>query len=554
MSDIFISYSRRDIDFVRHLFDQLQERDHESWVDWQDILPTADWLAEIYQGIEAADSFLFVISPDSVVSEFCTLEIEHAVKHNKRLIPVVWEDVEDSQVHASMVARNWIFLRQEDDFEAGLELLIGALDTDLVYIREHTRLLTRAIEWHDNDKRRSDVLRGPDLTAAEGWLAISHSMEPRSTDLHGDYIAFSRATVNRLQRLIYSAITVAFAIVLGLAFFAFQQRNQAVDAKNVAEARRQEAELAKAEEEKQRKFAEEQKQQAVTAKEEKERQRQLAEEAADIAEARRQEADIQRQLAEKTTRISKSQALAAFALMEVDKDTELSILLSTESAKTTYQADGIVLPLSKTVLRQSILGSRIRLTLRGHGDGVVFSVAWSPDGQRIVTGSDDMTAKVWDAETGQELLTLQGHAHVIKSLACSPDGQRFVTGSADQTAKVWDAQTGQVLFTLADHDGAVISVAWSPDGKQILTGSWDQTAKVWDAETGWELSTLQGREGSVQSAVWSPNGKRIATAGRDGIVQIHTTDINELLQIAESRVTRQLTSEEKETYGVLDLN
>ena len=145
MSDIFISYSRRDIDFVRRLFDQLQERDHESWVDWQDILPTADWLAEIYQGIEAADSFLFVISPDSVVSEFCTLEIEHAVKHNKRLIPVVWEDAEDSQVHTSMMARNWIFLRQEDDFEAGLELLIGALDTDLVYIKEHTRLLTRAI-------------------------------------------------------------------------------------------------------------------------------------------------------------------------------------------------------------------------------------------------------------------------------------------------------------------------------------------------------------------------------------------------------------------------
>ena len=71
---------------------------------------------------------------------------------------------------------------------------------------------------------------------------------------------------------------------------------------------------------------------------------------------------------------------------------------------------------------------------------------------------------------------------------------------------------------------------------------------------GRELSTLKGSEVSVMSAVWSPNGKRIATAGRDGIVQIHTTDINELLQIAESRVTRQLTSEEKETYGVLDLN
>ena len=73
---------------------------------------------------------------------------------------------------------------------------------------------------------RSDVLRGPDLTGAEGWLAISHSMEPRATDLHSDYIAFSRVTVNRLQRLIYSAITVVFAIFLGLAFFAFYQRNQ----------------------------------------------------------------------------------------------------------------------------------------------------------------------------------------------------------------------------------------------------------------------------------------------------------------------------------------
>jgi len=529
MADVFISYSRKDIQFAQRIHQELEARDREPWVDWQDIPPTSEWLDEVYAGIQEADTFLFIISPDSVVSEICTLEIEHAIQHNKRLVPVVWHDVEDDQVHSAMSARNWIFLRQEDDFEAGLELLIGALDTDLVYIREHTRLLTRAIEWHDNDKRRSDVLRGPDLTAAEGWLAISHSMEPRSTDLHGDYIAFSRATVNRLQRLIYSAITVAFAIVLGLAFFAFQQRNQAVDAKNVAEARRQEAELAKAEEEKQRKFAEEQKQQAVTAKEEKERQRQLAEEAADIAEARRQEADIQRQLAEKTTRISKSQALAAFALMEVDKDTELSILLSTESAKTTYQADGIVLPLSKTVLRQSILRSRIRLTLRGHGDGSVFSVAWSPDGQSILTGSDDMTAKVWDAQTGQELLTLQGHAHVINTLAWSPDGQRIVTGSADEIAKVWDAETGQVLSTLTGHDDYVNSVACSPDGQSILTGSDDMTAKVWDAQTGQELLTLQGHDGSVFSVAWSPDGQRIVTGSRDQTAKVWDTEIGQEL-------------------------
>ena len=118
MSDVFISYSRRDIDFVRHLFGQLQAHDCEPWADWQDIPPTADWLAEIYRGIEAANTFLFVVSPDSVASEICTLEIEHAVKHNKRLVPAVWQEVEN--VHSSMSTHNWIFLRIEDDFEATL--------------------------------------------------------------------------------------------------------------------------------------------------------------------------------------------------------------------------------------------------------------------------------------------------------------------------------------------------------------------------------------------------------------------------------------------------
>jgi len=100
MSDVFISYSRRDIDFVRHLFNQLTARDREAWADWQDIPLTADWLAEIYHGIEAADSFLFIISPDSVVSEIRTLEIEHAIQHNKWLVPVVLHDVVDDRVHS----------------------------------------------------------------------------------------------------------------------------------------------------------------------------------------------------------------------------------------------------------------------------------------------------------------------------------------------------------------------------------------------------------------------------------------------------------------------
>ena len=196
MSDVFISYSRRDIDFVRHLFDQLTARDREAWADWQDIPPTADWLAEIYSGIEAANTFLFVISPDSVASEICTLEIEHAVKHNKRLVPVVWKEVEASQVPPTMTAHNWVFLRQEDDFEANFELLIQALDTDLEHVREHTRLLTRAIEWDQGGRSKGLALSRQELTMAEGWLTQGVSKEPRPAELHSEYIAFSRAAVN----------------------------------------------------------------------------------------------------------------------------------------------------------------------------------------------------------------------------------------------------------------------------------------------------------------------------------------------------------------------
>ena len=89
-------------------------------------------------------------------------------------------------------------------------------------------------------------------------------------------------------------------------------------------------------------------------------------------------------------------------------------------------------------------------------------------------------------------------------------------------------------------------------GQRIVTASFEGTAKVWDAETGKELFTLTSHEGRVFSAVYSAVGKRIATAGDDGICRIYTTDMDELLQIAESRLTRQLTAEEKEKYGVLD--
>ena len=94
------------------------------------------------------------------------LEIEYAVEHNKRLIPVVWKNVENNQVHSAMMVHNWVFLRPKDDFEANFELLIQALDTDLEHVREHTRLLTRAVQWEQDQRSKELALSRQELIIA----------------------------------------------------------------------------------------------------------------------------------------------------------------------------------------------------------------------------------------------------------------------------------------------------------------------------------------------------------------------------------------------------
>jgi multicomponent Na+:H+ antiporter subunit D len=126
-------------------------------------------------------------------------------------------------------------------------------------------------------------------------------------------------------------------------------------------------------------------------------------------------------------------------------------------------------------------------------------VSFSPDGKRIVSGSGDKTLKVWDAETGQLALTLDGHSDdghsddghsddghsdIVTSVSFSPDGKQIVSGSGDDALKVWDAETGQLALTLDGHSDIVTSVSFSPDGKRIVSGSEDKTLKVWDLKTG----------------------------------------------------------------------
>lgn len=157
------------------------------------------------------------------------------------------------------------------------------------------------------------------------------------------------------------------------------------------------------------------------------------------------------------------------------------------------------------------LGTALRAFLPGH-EGQVYSLAISSDGRRIVSSSGDGTVRVWDAETGAELLCLHGHDELVHSAVISSDGRRIVSGAWDQTIRVWDAESGDEVDCLRGHQGGVTSVAISTDGRKIVSGSFDSTVRVWDAENGEELLCLRGHEDMVRGVGISSDGRRIVSA------------------------------------------
>src|SRR5580693_9211447 len=225
MAQVFMSYSRKDKDFVRQLNGALVGQKREAWVDWKDIPLTVEWQQEILTNIETAENFVFVISPDSATSPNCRKEIDHAIANNKRMFPIVRRSVPDDAIPEALRKFQWIDFSDDNAFEARCATLIAALDTDLAWVNEHTRLLTRAKEWEREGKDKSFLLHGKDLREAEWWVAKSSEKDPKPTSLQSQHILASRQSATKLQRIVIAAVTAALLVAVGLAVYAFIQKN-----------------------------------------------------------------------------------------------------------------------------------------------------------------------------------------------------------------------------------------------------------------------------------------------------------------------------------------
>jgi tetratricopeptide (TPR) repeat protein len=224
---LFLSYSRKDIKMAERLHVGLEDQGFEVLLDRTDIAPGEDWKARLGQLIHEADAVVFTLSPNSTASAVCGWEVEEAARLGKRILPALIHKVIDSEVPPTLGRLNFIsFLKRE--FDDGIADLVAALNTNLEWVREHTRISELALGWDKKGRNAEQILRGAALLDAERWIATPQDDAASPTELQRSFIAASRAAATGRQRnWVIGSIGVA-VISAGLAVWGEVNRKEAV--------------------------------------------------------------------------------------------------------------------------------------------------------------------------------------------------------------------------------------------------------------------------------------------------------------------------------------
>jgi WD40 repeat protein len=574
MADVFISYSRRDTEFVRRLHERLAVEGRDTWVDWEDIPASADWWREVCAGIESADAFVFVISPDSIRSDICRRETEHAVANNKRLIPILQRPIEatdEKGMHPSISTHNWIFFRNDDPFDKAFSALLHALDTDLSHVRQHTRLLVRAKEWQGSGQNNSFLLQGDDLIHAEDWLAEGVAKRPPPSALHAEYINASRDAARRRQRTLLAGVTTALVVALGLALLSFVLYGESNRQRGIAEEKSITATVAQG--------------QAIIEADNAQTQAAIALNNAATATVAQGEAQIQAEIARREAGANATaQAIAqhearnaatqaAIAQNEADNAaTQAAIALFNAATATVAQGEAQIQ--ADNAQTQAAI-AQSEANANATAQAVAQNEANNAATQAVIAQNNAATATIAQGEAQIQAQIARTQAAIALDNAATAtvaqgDAQMRATAVADERNRAQSiALAGQAQIELNNDSARAVlialyalqgypvtwqaeralgiaiqgelprfevgasveftSVDWSPSGDAVLTADNGGTLLIVNGADGGIIRTIEAHSEGINRALWSLDGARIATASTDDTARLFDVETGRLL-------------------------
>ncbi len=558
-TEVFISYSRKDADFARLLNRKLQEAGKTTWFDQESISTGVDFEKEIFKGIESSDNFVFLISPDSVTSEYCEVEVKHAALHSKRIITLLWRQTDPALLPEALRNINWIDFHKQG-VEKGFQELVQALELDRDHARMHTILQQRSTEWAENDKSPDFLLNVPACAKAENWLEAGKNKQPLATTIQQEFITESRNAIllaevieikrkKRLKRfLMFAVIGLLLAVAGGaLALYkgieAGEQASRALRLLKEAREARDHAIIAqkKAEQsEKAQKQAEISREYAMQAEMQSRQSMMMALQALKEKEVSLEHAlndalqakdSAGKALAIATLESNRAKVLMKAAnvrgLTEDERYTAALFL-----AQNAYNQGQEYWETSPQIVQQALFDAWNKSTHYQVGmidTGIALeNMAISPDGKHIAVGGTTSGNILIYTTQGQLKHTLSGHNDAVRAVAFSTDGRKLMTAGQDYAFRVWDVETGTMVLANSELSNWPQDVAFIP-GTENMVVTEGNIATVRDAE-GNTLFTLSGHEEPIWAVDVSPDGSRIVTGSVDGFATIWNAQTGEVIK------------------------
>ena len=512
MSDVFISYSRQsDPEFVDRLSAALEARGQDVWVDRAGIFPSTPWRPEIEQAILEAHSFVFVISPSSVASDYCRAELDRATGLGKRIVPILASATPLESIPPELAALHFLSftdyqvsgLEDGGGFERQVDRLVEVLSTDIESLHLQTRLLTQSTRWTQQNEDRSLLLRGRELDASERWLDEQNAQGRLVLPDQQRLVRESRRAASRRQRgSVGTASVIAIAMAL-LAVFALVQRGQAVHQSNVALGR------------------------------------QLAAESVAASDS--------------SVTVQGLLGLEAYSRSETIQTRSALVGAAEEPLEATLPAtlgevNGVAYdPKANLLATATVHGAALWTTTVDKMQGRPFDagiqvngVAFSPDGTVLATALSNGTVALFRVSSHASDGRLEADGSAVTGVAFAPDGSEIAGVTINGTVYLWNLFTGRSIHTSVGSNGHLLSVAFSPDGSTLVV------AGNFDVDTGTGVNgfvniyptSLLSRQtfikdnSSIHSLAFAPNGRTVAvTDDNNQVVLLNPSDAKKTADI-----------------------